>query len=383
MVYEHIRNFFTNYVLYYATWLLVIYINITGLSDFWIDNEHSIYNLFQPVFISMFAYIFLYTEKQPLPVLAYFSMLKLFDLIIYVIFHVAIFNKNMQLPYGATKQVGEVDIFKCLACFVLVLFVAIFFLPERLFTLWGAQIRTIQDKLTFLLQVVTGMLSTVIHMELVKYFSLTNAYLSGAVGITCFVAATKVSDWLVNKLFTPRELGVFIYNQIKEDLPNLKELELSTNIKVVDSPNDVCAICLDDFYDRSNITCQLKCKHLYHVECLKKQRRVSVNPIRDKCPMCRISYGTVVQQVYVEEPKNDLVVVGQKAEHDYNAVWQWMNSGKQNAQEKQEQGQGGEEGGGDEMSEADLQLYHKVIATHKPFSFGTFGFIPLPPLPSL
>merc|ERR1711865_845036 len=86
-------------------------------------------------------------------------------------------------------------------------------------------------------------------------------------------------------------------------LPDLKELELSTNIKPVDDPNDVCAICLDDFYDRSNITCQLNCKHFYHVECLKKQRKVSVNPIRDKCPMCRISYDTVVQQVYVEKPK--------------------------------------------------------------------------------
>ena len=106
----------------------------------------------------------------------------------------------------------------------------------------------------------------------------------------------------MNKLFT-RELDVFIYDQIKEDLPDLKELELSSNIKVVDSPNDVCAICLDDFYDRSNITCQLNCKHFYHVECLKKQRKVSVNPIRDKCPMCRISYDTVVQQVYVEKPK--------------------------------------------------------------------------------
>ena len=360
MVYKHIRNFFTNYVLYYATWLLVIYINITGLNDFWattrtamyagvtfeMPNEHSIYNLFTPVIISMFAYTDLYKKKNPLPVLAYFSFLKLVEFIIDAIFMV------------------DISFFNGLVCFVLVVSVALFVLPERLFTLWGAPIRTIQDKITFMLQFTAGILSAVIHMELVKYFDLTNTYLTGFIGIACFVATTTLSNWLVNKLFT-RELGVFIYNQIKEDLPNLKELELSSNIKNVDSPNDVCAICLDDFYDRSNITCQLKCKHLYHVDCLKKQRRTSVNPIRDKCPMCHFSYDTVVQQVYVEEPKNDLVVVGQ------------------NAQEKQEQGQGGEGGGWDEMTEADMQLYHKVIATHKPFSFGTFGSIPLPPLPSL
>ena len=66
--------------------------------------------------------------------------------------------------------------------------------------------------------------------------------------------------------------------------------------------------------------------------------------------MCRISYDTVVQQVYVEEPKNDT----------YFRIYVPL-CGKQNAQEKQEQGQGGEGGGGDEMTEADMQLYHKVI----------------------
>ena len=325
MVYKHIRDFFTNYVLYYATWLLVIYVNVTGLEDFWattrtamyagpkypdshgvtfeMPNEHSIHNLFPPIIISMFAYTDLYKKKNPLPVLAYFSFLKLVEFIIDAIFMV------------------DISFFNGLVCFVLVVSVALFVLPERLFTLWGAPIRTIQDKITFMLQFTAGILSAVIHMELVKYFDLTNTYLTGFIGIACFVATTTLSNWLVNKLFT-RELGVFIYNQIKEDLPDLKELELSTNITVVDSPNDVCAICLDDFYDRSNITCQLNCKHFYHVECLKKQRKVSVNPIRDKCPMCRISYDTVVQQVYVEEPRNDLVVVGQKTEAESNAVWQ-------------------------------------------------------------
>ena len=113
----------------------------------------------------------------------------------------------------------------------------------------------------------------------------------------------------MDKLFA-RELDVFVYNQIKEGVPDLKELELSNNIRAVDDPNDVCAICWGDFYDRSNIICQLKCKHIYHISCLQTQRNVSVNSIRDKCPMCHFSYDTVVQQVYVKEPKNDLVEIG-------------------------------------------------------------------------
>ena len=55
----------------------------------------------------------------------------------------------------------------------------------------------------------------------------------------------------------------------------------------------------------------------------------------------------------------------------------------QQEQEQQEQGQGGKGGDGDEMTEADMQRYHEVIATQQPFSFGNVGSVPLPPLPSM
>ena len=242
-----------------ATWLLVIYINVTGLHDFWIDNDLSIYeyglfnyNIFQPVFISMCAYIFLYREKKPLHVLSCFGMLNIFGFIF----------EYFTISYVATR-------------FVLVIGVAIF--------IWNVWQR--RRKRRLLQQQVERQQQRQQRQQRRQQQRQRQQEL-------------PFNMEIVNDL-----ADLALLYQSNEGLPDLKELELSTNIKNVDDPNDVCAICLEDFYDRSNITCQLNCKHFYHVECLKKQRKVSVNPIRDKCPMCCISYDTVVQQVYVEKPK--------------------------------------------------------------------------------
>ena len=374
-----IRNFFTNYVPYYATWLLVIYINVRRFTSF-IEDEHSVYNvvynLIQPVFISMLAYRYLYKEKKPLHVLSCFGVLKLFDFIASAtIFHVA--------SHGAIPQVGEenIDIFKGLACYVFVLVYPWLVITKLSIATWllviyinvmGLNDFWIDNDLSIyeyglfnynIFQPVFISMCAYIFLyrekrplPVLSCFGMLNIFgfiapatiFYVATRLTCFILVIGVAIFIWNLWQRRRKRRLLqqqaverqqqrqqrqqqrqqqrnrqqepafnmelvndladlaLLYQSNEGLPDLKELELSTNIKNVDDPNDVCAICLDDFYDRSNITCQLNCKHFYHVECLKKQRKVSVNPIRDKCPMCRISYDTVVQQVYVEKPKKKL-----------------------------------------------------------------------------
>ena len=43
-----------------------------------------------------------------------------------------------------------------------------------------------------------------------------------------------------------------------------------------------CSICLSEYIDEDRIACNLKCKHIFHKECLREWSKISI-----KCPICR------------------------------------------------------------------------------------------------
>ena len=71
-----------------------------------------------------------------------------------------------------------------------------------------------------------------------------------------------------------------------------------TATKKVKDPEDVCAICLEQF-DWG--VCQLDCNHMYHLKCLQDFRsHGKASNLSDSCPMCFKKYINVTKVVIIE-----------------------------------------------------------------------------------
>ena len=134
-------------------------------------------------------------------------------------------------------------------------------------------------------------------------FSFFLSFIVGMLGIVviCYTCFPRVPERVPERA-VQRQLA---------PLPPLRTAAIAS-IEIPD-PEDICAICLDDFATRkvfeghSQMAAQkvivkldAKCSHLYHFECIELHRKTSVSTIRDKCPQCQRYYDAAcVQRVHI------------------------------------------------------------------------------------
>ena len=97
---------------------------------------------------------------------------------------------------------------------------------------------------------------------------------------------------LDNYINNDRELEEVLNLTFEDDLENHSLTEKSYNlvintrrykkIKKKYSEEKSCSICLSEYEDEDKIVINLKCKHIFHKECLKSWGKMS-----NKCPICR------------------------------------------------------------------------------------------------
>ena len=86
---------------------------------------------------------------------------------------------------------------------------------------------------------------------------------------------TASQDTLINNNITNRneELDYHIINKNKNKTYNLKK------VFILNKNKKECNICLDYINDNA---CKLNCKHLFHINCIKKWININAS-----CPICR------------------------------------------------------------------------------------------------
>ena len=102
------------------------------------------------------------------------------------------------------------------------------------------------------------------------------------------------------------------YNNIKNDLPVPFLIDKNQLDKLINSKNDNCLICLEDFIENDQVL-YLPCSHLFHSLCVL---RWLLN--NNKCPICQTDYKN---EVIDEEEQNMSMTMNQNMYNPFSNIY--------------------------------------------------------------
>ena len=88
------------------------------------------------------------------------------------------------------------------------------------------------------------------------------------------------------------------YNSIKDDLPVPFSIDKNQLDKLINSNNEKCLICLEDFIENNHVL-YLPCSHLFHSVCILRWLLDN-----NKCPICQTDYKN--EEINEEEEEQNM-----------------------------------------------------------------------------